>query len=225
MSVYVKTCMADFAAVRHSYDVSVNDVALAAVSGGFRALLQSRGEVPDKHAVRSLVPVSTRAPGQESVPDNQVSLMLPYLPVDLADPRDRLNAVHERVQTLRPRHEPEAGEAITRAAEHGLFAPVARGIQLGIRVAATTGRNGDHHCAGSSAHALRVGPRTGGAAPYVPIADRVRIGVAMFSYRDDLVFGLTGDYGTAADLPVLARAITTSLAELVGLAQCTETTT
>ena len=51
--------------------------------------------------------------------------------------------------------------------------------------------------------------------PYVPIADRVRIGVAIFSYRDDLTFGLTGDYDTAPDLQVLADGIAESLDELV----------
>jgi hypothetical protein len=51
--------------------------------------------------------------------------------------------------------------------------------------------------------------------PYVPIADRVRIGVAIFSYRDVLTFGLTGDYDTTADLQVLADGIAESLGELV----------
>jgi hypothetical protein len=51
--------------------------------------------------------------------------------------------------------------------------------------------------------------------PYVPIADRVRIGVAIFSYRDMLTFGLTGDYDAAPDLDVLADGITESLDELV----------
>ena len=51
--------------------------------------------------------------------------------------------------------------------------------------------------------------------PYVPIADRVRVGVAIFSYRDTLTFGLTGDYGTVPDLDVLAGAIGTSMEELV----------
>ena len=51
--------------------------------------------------------------------------------------------------------------------------------------------------------------------PYVPIADRVRIGVAMFSYRDTLTFGITGDYDTTADLQVLADGIAASLAELL----------
>ena len=86
--------------MRQEYAVSVNDVALAAVTGGFRRLLLSRGEIPDAYAVRSLVPVSTRAPGEESITDNRVSLMLPYLPVDMADPVERLTdrpRTHQRL--------------------------------------------------------------------------------------------------------------------------------
>ena len=51
--------------------------------------------------------------------------------------------------------------------------------------------------------------------PYVPIADRVRIGVAMFSYRDTLSFGITGDYDTTPDLQVLADGIALSMEELL----------
>ena len=51
--------------------------------------------------------------------------------------------------------------------------------------------------------------------PYVPIADRVRIGVAMFSYRDTLSFGITADYDTTPDLQVLADGIAASMDELV----------
>lgn len=55
--------------------------------------------------------------------------------------------------------------------------------------------------------------------PYVPIADRVRTGIAMFSYRDTLVFGITGDYDIAGDLDLLADAIAVSLEDLVSAAQ------
>ena len=108
--------LADIRTVRKRYGVTVNDVALAAVTGGFRLLLMSRGEEPDAHALRSLVPVSTREAGAESIPDNRVSLMLPYLPVDLADPVARLRAVRDRVRELRGQHEPEAGGSLTTAA-------------------------------------------------------------------------------------------------------------
>ena len=49
----------------------------------------------------------------------------------------------------------------------------------------------------------------------VPIADRMRIGVAIFSYCHDLAFGITGDYDTASDISVLAEGMRESVAELV----------
>jgi diacylglycerol O-acyltransferase len=49
----------------------------------------------------------------------------------------------------------------------------------------------------------------------------VRIGVAIFSYRDRLTFGLTGDYEAAADLQVLVDGTTYALDELVREARVT----
>jgi hypothetical protein len=51
--------------------------------------------------------------------------------------------------------------------------------------------------------------------PYVPIADGVRIGVAMFSYCDRLTFGVTGD-AHVADLDVLVEGIREAWMELAG---------
>jgi diacylglycerol O-acyltransferase len=210
--------LGDVRAVRKCYGVTVNDVALAAVSGAFRLLLISRGEEPDAHALRSLVPVSTREPGAESIPDNRVSLMLPYLPVDLADPVERLRTVRERVRGLRAQHEPEAGGSLTAASEIAPFPPIAWGIRLGLRLP-------QHHIAtvttnvpGPRITLYALGREAVAMLPYVPIADRVRIGVAIFSYRDTLTFGITGDYNTAPDLQVLADGITSSMAELVAAA-------
>ena len=41
----------------------------------------------------------------------------------------------------------------------------------------------------------------------------------MFSYRDTLTFGITGDYDTTPDLQVLADGVAASMAELLGLAR------
>jgi WS/DGAT/MGAT family acyltransferase len=211
--------LSDIRTVRRRFGVTVNDVALTAATGGFRRLLLSRGEEPTAHAVRSLVPVSTREPGAESIPDNRVSLMLPYLPVDLPDPRDRLAAVKQRVRALRFAGEPEAGASITAAAEHGLFSPVAMGVRLALRLP-------QHHIAtvttnvpGPRQTLYALGCELEQILPYVPIADRVRIGVAMFSYRDALTFGITGDYHSVSDIEVLADGIAQSMAELVQVAE------
>lgn len=211
--------LADVRVVRKRFGVTVNDVALAAVSGGFRQLLLSRGEQPDAHALRSLVPVSTREPGAESVPDNRVSLMLPYLPVEIADPVARLGAVRDRIRGLRAAHEPEAGGSVTTVAELAPFPPVAWGIRLGLRLPQRQIATVTTNVPGPRTTLYALGREARAMLPYVPIADRVRIGVAMFSYRDTLTFGLTADYDTAPDVQVLADGIVASLAELVEAAQ------
>jgi diacylglycerol O-acyltransferase len=216
---WVDASLSDIRAVRAAHDVTVNDVALAAVTGGFRYLLESRGERPDPHALRSLVPVSMRAPGQESIPDNRVSLMLPYLPVDIADPLDRLRAVHLRIRELQARHEPLAGGSLTTLAAYGPFPPVSEGIRLGLRFPQRQIATVTTNVPGPRETLYAMGRELQELLPYVPIADRVRVGVAIFSYRDRLTFGLTGDHSTVPDLDVLAQAIRASLDELVCEAQ------
>lgn len=201
--------------VRQAYGVTVNDVALAVVAGAFRRLLLSRGEEPDAHALRSLVPVSTRAAGEESIPDNRVSMLLPYLPVDLAEPVARLRAVHDRVRALQAHHEPEAGDSITTAAQAGPFLPVSWGMRLGFRLPQRVVATVTTNVPGPRATLYGLGREVQSMLPYVPIADRVRIGVAMFSYRDTLTFGITADYHSTPDLDVLADGVGASMRELL----------
>jgi WS/DGAT/MGAT family acyltransferase len=208
----------DIRTVRHTLGGTLNDVALAIVSGGFRELLLSRGEEPAGHTVRSLVPVSTRVPGTESVPDNQVSLMLPYLPVEVADPVERLHAVRERIAALRAEHEPEAGESVTTIAEYSPFTPVALGIRLAFHLPQRQIVTVTTNVPGPRVTLYGLGRKVEEFHPFVPIADRVRIGIAMFSYDGRLTFGITGDYDTVPDIEVLASGITSSMKDLLAAA-------
>jgi WS/DGAT/MGAT family acyltransferase len=209
----------DIRTIRHALGGTVNDVALTVVSGGFRELLLSRGETPTEHTLRSLVPVSTRPPGTESIPDNRVSLMLPYLPADVADPVERLRAVRDRIADLRADHEPEAGESVTTIAEHGPFPPVALGIRLAFHIPQRQIVTVTTNVPGPRITLYALGRELQELVPWVPIADRVRVGVAMYSYRDKLTFGITGDYDTVPDIDVLAAGITRSMDTLLAAAQ------
>ncbi len=209
----------DIRAVRHRFGGTVNDVALAAITGGFRQLLLARGEEPSPHTLRSLVPVSTREPGAESIPDNRVSLMLPYLPVDVADPQARLVAVEARLRALRQAREPEAGGSITTAAELGPFPTVSLGMRLGLHLPQHQIATVTTNVPGPRQTLYGLGREVQEILPYVPIADRVRIGVAIFSYRDAVAFGITGDFESVPDIDLLATGISDSLAELVKAAQ------
>ncbi|MCX6399831.1 MAG: wax ester/triacylglycerol synthase family O-acyltransferase [Propionibacteriales bacterium] len=215
---WTETSLEALRPLRHARGVSVNDVALAAITGGFQQLLLGRGEVLAARSLRTLVPVSTRVPGEEAITDNRVSLLLPYLPVDIADPLERLDEVHRRVRALQSRHEAEAGAVVTALAGHAPFLPVSWGVRLALRLPQRQIATVTTNVPGPRQTLYSLGRELEQVLPYVPIADRVRIGIAIFSYRDALVFGITGDHDAAPDLDVLADGIARSVAELVDAA-------
>lgn len=208
----------DVITVKQAFGASVNDVALAAITGGFRDLLLARGEEPHRHAVRTLVPVSARLPGEEAIPDNRVSLMLPYLPVDVADPVERLAEVGVRIDEAAAAHEPEAGVSLTSLAEHNVFLPVALGVRLAFHIPQRQLATVTTNVPGPRQTVYALGRRCERIVPYVPIADRVRIGVAVFSYLDQLSFGVTGDFDTVPDIDVFVGGIRGSLEQLLSAA-------
>jgi len=55
--------------------------------------------------------------------------------------------------------------------------------------------------------------------PYVPIADQLRIGVAVTSYEGVLYFGVTADRDSSRDIAVLTAAIEQEVRELVQIAR------
>jgi len=205
----------DVRTVRHGAGGTFNDVVLAAVTSGFRTLLLARGEEPDVRAVRSLVPVNVRAPGQESIRDNRVSLMLADLPVEVADPLERLAAVRARLDELKQDREAEAGVALTSIAALEPFPLVAGSFRwlatLPQRSVVTVTTN----VPGPRKPLYALGRPVVEIIPYVPIASTARIGVSIFSYLDRIAFGVTGDCDAAPDVDVLARGIADGLAELV----------
>jgi hypothetical protein len=60
-----------------------------------------------------------------------------------------------------------------------------------------------------------LGRRMVEAYPYVPVAGKIRVGVAIWSYLGGLHFGVTGDLDGAPDVDVLAKGIITALDQLL----------
>jgi WS/DGAT/MGAT family acyltransferase len=209
---------ADVEAIRKQFGGTVNDVVLAAIAGAFRELLLGRGEQPGPHAIRSLVPVSVRAPGEEGIYENRVSLLLAYLPVDVADPVERLAAVHAHLAVLKASHEAEAGEAMTSIARYEPFPLVALGARLAFRLPQRNIVTVTTNVPGPPLPLYAMGRRVVEIFPYVPIATTVRIGVSIFTYCDQVTFGITGDRESTPDIDVLVDGIESGLSELVAAA-------
>ncbi|MEU0510477.1 MULTISPECIES: wax ester/triacylglycerol synthase family O-acyltransferase [unclassified Amycolatopsis] len=208
------TSLGEVARIATGFGVTVNDVVLATITAGLRQLLLERGEEPSATSVRSLVPVSVRSRSDQSTLDNHVSLMLPMLPVDVADPVERLRTVHERLAVHKASREREAGQAVLSFAGHEPYPPVSWAMHAApwlverMLVTVTTNVPGPReqlHLLGRPVVALY---------PYVPIALRLRIGVAVLSYHDRLAFGVTADFDSVPDVDVVVRAIEKDLDQL-----------
>src|SRR6516162_1360742 len=216
---WVRASLDDVKLIKRELGGTVNDVVLAAITGGFREILLARGEQPGPHMVRSLVPVSVRAPGEENVYGNQVSALLADLPVHIADPAERLAAVQAGLRTLKAGKEAMAGESLVRLGRYSLYSltswwtRLAFGLPQREIVTVTT------NVPGPQQPLYGMGRRLVEIIPYVPIATTVRIGIAIFSYCGNITFGLTGDFTANPDLDVLARGIEDGIAELVAAAR------
>jgi diacylglycerol O-acyltransferase len=210
-----RASLPDMRAIGTAFGATVNDVALAAISLGFREILRYRGERPNAHTLRALVPVSVRTADRL---DNQVSLMLPMLPVELQDPPMVLREVHRRMTELKRGNEAVAGEAATDLAAHEPFALVSLGVRLATRLPQRNIVTVTTNVPGSPRPLAVLGRRITEVFPYVPIAVRLRTGVAVVSYCDRMSFGITADFDTNPDIWMFAGAVERALAALTDAA-------
>jgi diacylglycerol O-acyltransferase / wax synthase len=202
-------------AIKRKHGATVNDVVLAAISGGFRELLLARGEEPQARTVPSLVPVSTRAAGEEGIYENRVSAVVANLPVHLADPAERLAAVQAELSALKSSQEAVLGEELIILGRYSPFPLISRGVRLAFSLPQREIVTVTTNVPGPAQPLYGLGRRLQEIIPYVPIATTVRTGIAIFSYCGSLVFGITGDLAANPDLDVLSRGIERDIAELL----------
>ncbi len=205
----------DVKTIKRELGGTVNDIVLAAISSGFRSLLLARGEQPQRHMVPSLVPVSVRAPGEENIYENRLTVILANLPVDIADPADRLAAVRAELATLKASKEAMVGEAMVSLGRYTPFPVASLGARLAYGLPQPEIVTVTTNVPGPRQQLYALGRRLVEIIPYVPIATTLRTGIAIFSYCGNLTFGITGDYATNPDLEVLAQGIESGISELL----------
>jgi diacylglycerol O-acyltransferase len=208
--------------VRRAFGGTVNDVILAGVAGGLSRLLAGRGEVPDKPLV-AMVPVSTRSEGDVEGLGNQISAMLVSLATDVDDPVLRLQAIARSTRVAKEQEKLHRGRLLGELAQiaaPGLVSRVARAVAgtklfdrvrppFNVMVSGVRGPDFPLFCAGS---------RVDSMYPVGPIAEGVGLNVTIFSYLDQLQFGLQACRRLLPELDDLAVLIDDALGELVGCA-------
>ncbi|MEX2197119.1 MAG: wax ester/triacylglycerol synthase family O-acyltransferase [Thermoleophilaceae bacterium] len=201
-------------AVRARFGCTVNDVVLAAVSGGLRHFLMHRGVAPPR--LKAMVPVNVRGGGDAGALGNRISFMFVPLPCDEPDPVRRLMNVHLATSNCKRRGDAEGGDTVLRAFD---YAP--RTLQAAVSRLVASPRTFNlvvSNIPGPAEPLYMLGCELEEAYPVVPLADRHALSVGMTTVRDGAFFGVYADRAALPDADDLAAAVDGALDELVELA-------
>ena len=209
--------------VRAALGGSFNDVTLAALTRGFRGLLEKRGERLD-HPLRACVPVSVRARDERGLAigdgtlANKVAAVFADLPVYANDPIERLRAISSQMNSIKESNQAQGAYGAVRLSKYVPPPLAAAALPLVAKVPQRSINTIATNIPGPQFELYAVGCRLLAAHPYVPIGMQVRIAVAMLSYNGEVSFGITGDYEHARDIEIVAEGIKLGMDEMLAAA-------
>jgi hypothetical protein len=151
--------------------------------------------------------------------NNQVSAMLPTLPVGSEDPVERLRSVRTQMDRLKESGQAVAGEVLTSLSG---FAPpllLALGGRLAARSPSLGVETGVTNVPGPQQPLQTLGRRLLKSFPFVPLIGNVRISIATFSNNSGLYFGITGNYDSSGDIDVVTKGVERGVAKLLRASQ------
>jgi diacylglycerol O-acyltransferase / wax synthase len=197
--------------IAHAHHAKVNDVLLAVLAGGLRALLLARGERVDGLVLRAFVPVSlhTEQPGRAR--GNLDGAMIVPLPVGEPDDQRRLELIAAETGTRKTRRRPQGGTLFRNI-------PIQRAaLRLAHRqrVMNTYAAN----VPGPPVPLYFAGARLLEVFPIVPIMANVSIGLGALSYAGQFNITTVADRESCPDLGSFAEGVRRSLDALTASVQ------
>jgi diacylglycerol O-acyltransferase / wax synthase len=207
--------MSDLLEAKQRVGVTLNDVCLAALTGALRRLAVLRGEQP--RALRVMVPVSVRGDTERQDLGNRISFAFIELPLAVRSRGERLRLINHATSSFKSSGRP-AGTGTLLGALGLLPDPLkdrAAQIASSARVFNLTISN----IPGPRFPLYMLGAELSEAYPVVPLSAEHALSVGMFSYRDDMFFGLYADPEALPEvsrLPALIDAEVLALSRLGG---------
>jgi WS/DGAT/MGAT family acyltransferase len=193
--------------IAHIHHAKVNDVVLAAVAGGLRELLASRGEDVPGLVQRAMVTISEhqQQPGQER--GNKPGWMMVPLPLGEPDPVRRLELIAAETAARKRKARPQAGSGIFRFVAgqrvwYRLF-PRQRSVNLVVT-----------NVPGPPAPLYLAGARLLELFPMMPTMGNLTLVVAALSYTGQLNLTAVADRDRCPDVEVFAQGVRNALDDL-----------
>ena len=193
--------------VAHAHHATVNDVVLAAVAGGLRQLLASRGEDVHDLVQRAMVTISLHdeQPGQAQ--GNKPGWMMVPLPLGEPDPVRRLEFIAAETTARKHKPRPEAGSGIFRfvAGQRLWYRQFPRQRSVNLVVSNAPGPPVPLYLAGARLLEL---------FPMMPTMGNLTLVVAVVSYAGQLNLTAVADRDGCPDLEVFAQGVHGALDDL-----------
>ena len=209
--------LADFKRIKDTLGGTVNDVSLAVSAGALRRWLRDRGVETDGLELRALVPVSIRTEGEHGELGNRLTAMRGPLPVQIADPVERLRAVAAAMDGLKASKQPYGAQAMWALndwfrdfAPPLLLAPTAS-LNFSTRLFNLLVTN----FPGPQIPIYVLGRELTAVYPVGFLARRHALAVAIISYNGAVNFGLIADPDSIEDLERIAGHLDAEVEELV----------
>jgi WS/DGAT/MGAT family acyltransferase len=215
---WTEMALEEVKAIKDGLGGSVNDVVLAVTAGAVRRfLIENRDYDPSATAeFRAMNPVSTRSPSQSGQMGNQVAMWLVDLPINVADPAARYDAIVESTKTLKETNQALGAATIVELSSGTpitLLSLANRVVGQRIRPFNMTITN----IPGPQFPMYFLESQMVANYPMVPLWTQHGIGVALFSYNGRLLWGVQADYDTLPDSADFVAALHASLRELADL--------
>ena len=218
----------DVKRVRGAFGVTVNDVVLGIVAESLRGYLLDQGALPNRALVAG-VPVASDAGGSDRLTGNKVSNLFTSLRTDLADPVERLDAIHAVTGAAKEVHNVLGADMLADWMEYTPPRPYAWGMRLYSRWNLADRHRPPINLVVSNVPGPReplyiAGARLAGIWSVGPILEGVGLNVTVWSYLDKVHVGAIGCREHWRDLHVVTDGMVAALADLVARAEARDVT-
>jgi WS/DGAT/MGAT family acyltransferase len=194
--------------VARAHDAKINDVLAAAVAGGLRDLLHSRGERVDDVVLRAYVPVSLHREQPGQARGNLDGMMAVPLPIGVPDPVFRLRLIAAETAERRKKPRPAGGTLLRGGlVQRALLGLMAHQRWANAYIANVPGPTGPLYFAGAP---------VGEMFPVVPLLGNITLGVGALSYADQFNITTVADLDECPDVEVFVQGMRDALSSLVG---------
>ena len=216
--------LADLKEAKSAFGVTVNDIVLAMVSGSLRAWLEKRDALPSRALVAG-VPVSTDDPDAiKRLGGNKVSNMFTTLATDVADPVERLQAIHRVTSAAKEMHNILGADMLADWSEYTPPRPYSWFMRQYSRFGLAERHRPPINLVVSNVPGPReplyvAGGKMEGIYSVGPILEGIGLNVTVWSYQSALHVGVLGCREHWDDLHVVSDGMGAALDELVALAR------